>query len=117
MVLPTVAYLGFSAHTGEVSGTLNVFPELMSDFHDILRVETKTIYTTTNQQRRPPGPKPQTGPGRQSNRNQRTRQSSKEKGKVSGFFMSTVRVMGTLILLGVLYFIWTAYRAQRADRF
>jgi hypothetical protein len=94
-----------------------LLPELTSDYHDIIRVETKTIYTSTNQQRRPNPPKIQNAREGQANRREKVGRQPKAQSAVSGFFMSTVRVMGTLILLGVLYFIWTAYRAQRADRF
>lgn len=112
ITLPTVSYLGFSAHTGEVSG---IYPfheiHLTVDFHDLLSVETKTIYSSAPQNIRPAPPvnerpPPKKGKGR----------SVKNK-KGDSFGMALLRVVGVLVIMGVGYFIWTAYRAQQTNRF
>src|SRR6202023_2325332 len=57
ITLPTVSYLGFSAHTGEVSGISSYHEiHLTVDFHDLLSVETKTIYSSAPQGIRPAPP-------------------------------------------------------------
>ncbi|KAI9791117.1 MAG: hypothetical protein M1816_004348 [Peltula sp. TS41687] len=61
--IPTVAYLGFSAHTGE-----------LSDNHDIIRVETKNIYNVN-----PSSPKP--GGDRASDAAGAKKESKNMKGK------------------------------------
>ena len=110
-----MAYLGFSAHTGEVSGTaIFGLSDLPTDFHDIITVETKTIYSTAPVQR--PNfqgqPAPKKGRGKSS-----PADAKKLAKKGDGFVMALFRVLMVLIIMLIGYFIWTAYRAQQADRF
>jgi mannose-binding lectin 2 len=110
--LPSVAYLGFSAHTGEVSGTS--FSVLLTiDNHDLINVETKTIYSSTGG-RAAPADKPEPKKGRS-----RSPSGGKVKPAKKGdsFGMALLRVVGVLVIMGLAYFIWTAYRAQQENRF
>jgi mannose-binding lectin 2 len=121
ITLPTVSYLGFSAHTGEVSGTssktlvpldLSLFFYIFNltlDFHDLLSVETKTIYSSTPLNIRPAPPvgeQPVPKKGKA-----RSQPGTKKKG--DSFGMALLRVVCVLIIMGVGYFVWTAYRAQQ----
>jgi mannose-binding lectin 2 len=112
ITLPTVSYLGFSAHTGEVSGIYILQDNSLTvDFHDLLSVETKTIYSSAPQKIRPAPPvneqpPPKKGKGR-----------SVKQSKGDSFGMALLRVVGVLVIMGVGYFIWTAYRAQQINRF
>jgi mannose-binding lectin 2 len=116
ITLPTVSYLGFSAHTGEVSGILTPHPDLnlTLDFHDLLSVETKTIYSSTPPNIRPAPPvneqpAPKKGKGRS--------QPKIKTKKGDSFGMALLRVVGVLVIMGVGYFVWTAYRAQQTSRY
>jgi hypothetical protein len=88
----------------------------MIDFHDIISVETKTIYSDTPEKRIAqqdpvkPG-EPRKGKGK----SQPARRKDRPKGDT--FLMSILRVIGVLIIMGVLYFAWTVYRVQYGERF
>lgn len=112
ITLPTVSYLGFSAHTGEVSG-IHIFQDiaLTVDFHDILSVETKTIYSSAPLNIRPAPPVNQQPPPKKG------KGRSVKQSKGDSFGMALLRVVGVLVIMGVGYFAWTAYRAQQTDRF
>jgi mannose-binding lectin 2 len=115
--LPPVAYLGFSAHTGEVSGTS---PSISAniDNHDLIKVETKTIYSTSGRQPPATNPTPKKGKSRsQPARNAQKAKSGKPLPKGDSFGMAMLRVFGVLVIMGVAYFVWTAYRAQQTNRF
>ncbi|KAL8802653.1 MAG: hypothetical protein Q9182_003669 [Xanthomendoza sp. 2 TL-2023] len=100
LTLPSVAYLGFSAETGE-----------LSDNHDIISVTTNNKYinkgysehgstmTTDNGMGR--------GKGKQFNR-------QTEKGTWKWFFFKVVVFFG---VLGGAYVGWTIYRANQRGRF
>lgn len=85
---------------------------LTLDNHDIISVETRTIYSL-----------PINDPGRPAN--QRVTQTRKEKWqnqpknlpKGDSFGMALLRVIGVFVIMGLLYFGWTAYRVRHADRF
>lgn len=114
VTLPTVTYLGFSAHTGEVSGISRAVFSLMLDNHDIISVETRTIYSLPIHGQGRPDPK------------QGSNEQIKGKGiskppknlpKGDSFGMALLRVIGVLVIMGLLYFGWTAYRVRQGDRF
>lgn len=98
--IPSVAYLGFSAETGE-----------LSDNHDIISVNTKNLYDTKI---RPDSStqKPGSGSGRQKG----MKSEKKEGGSWSWFFF---KVLLFFIVVGGAYVGYTAWRTQqrRAHRF
>lgn len=111
--LPTVAYLGFSALTGEVSGNVPFVAYLTSDNHDIISVETRTIFTENNLGGAKNFDKHLPGlvkPKRQS-------QPNKPLPKGNSFGVEVLRVIGALVIMGLLYFAWTVYRVKRGDRY
>ena len=91
--LPTVAYLGFTAETGE-----------LSDNFDIIEVETRNLYLPTTSQRRP-----------DSFQRGRGRKSQKKSGSWTWFLVKFV-FFGT-VCAGGGYFGWTMYRANKRTRF
>ncbi|KAK4043168.1 concanavalin A-like lectin/glucanase domain-containing protein [Parachaetomium inaequale] len=93
--IPQVAYLGFSAETGE-----------LSDNHDIISIEAKNLY-----QAQPTGGKPTPG----SSRGKKSA-SSKEGGSWTWFFMKTIFVF---LVVGGGYVGYTAWRtnSKRSHRF
>jgi mannose-binding lectin 2 len=111
--LPSVAYLGFSAHTGEVSGTPPTHANI--DNHDLITVETKTIYSSGPGRPIPNQPVPKKGKGR--SQPGRKAQPGKPLPKGDSFMMALLRVLGVLVIMLVAYFLWTAYRAQEQSRF
>ena len=98
--LPTIAYLGFSAETGE-----------LSDNHDIVRVETKNLYS----------PSGQTSTGaagsKEYSRNKGPRKPKIEKKAGTSWFWTVMRVVLFGLAVGVAYVFFTMYRARQKDRF
>ncbi|KAK0389270.1 hypothetical protein NLU13_2845 [Sarocladium strictum] len=99
--IPNVAYLGFSAETGE-----------LSDNHDIISVKTKNLYQT-------PGSKGSSSSGsknRGSNaKNKAKKQQSREGGSWTWFFM---KMIFFIMVIGGAYVGWTAYRSKaKSHRF
>lgn len=95
--LPTVTYLGLSAHTGE-----------LSDNFDIYRLDTRNLYTT--------------GGNKQSQgQNQKGKSSSKAKSKSHSSGGTWTWFLLKFVLFGLVvtgaYVGFTVYRAQRRDRF
>jgi mannose-binding lectin 2 len=99
-MIPSVAYLGFSAETGE-----------LSDNHDIIAVNTKNLYDTKNRPD-PQTQKPGSGSGRQRDR----KGSVKKGGSWSWFFF---KVLMFTVVAGGAYVGYTAWRTQqrRSHRF
>jgi lectin, mannose-binding 2 len=93
--IPQIAYLGFSAETGE-----------LSDNHDILSVKAKNLYTTPSQSSRPTAG---------SSRGKGSVKSS-EGGSWTWFFM---KIFLFFLVVGGAYVGFTAYRAnsKRSHRF
>lgn len=96
--LPSVAYLGFSAETGE-----------LSDNHDIIKVETKNLYS----------PSGQTGSAAGSRDYSRKKGRPSKQVTASGggwfwFFMKFL-LFGLAVAGG--YVAFTIYRTRRRDRF
>lgn len=94
VTLPTVSYLGFSAHCGE-----------LSDNHDIISISAKNLYSTkSNKHTNPAGnPRPM------------GRHQSSASGSWGWFFVKFV--LFTVVCVGA-YFGWVAYRVNmRGSRF
>lgn len=95
--IPSVAYLGFSSETGE-----------LSDNHDIISVATKNLYDTKNRDAARPSPGNKgasTGAGK----------VPKQSGGWAWFF---VKIMLFFVVLGGGYVGYTAWRSQkRSHRF
>ena len=98
--IPSVAYLGFSAETGE-----------LSDNHDIVSVNTKNLYDTKNRPD-PSAQKPGAGTGRPRDKGRKKKQG----GSWSWFFF---KVLMFFVVAGGGYVGFTAWRTQqrRAHRF
>ena len=95
--LPSVTYLGFSAETGE-----------LSDNHDIIKVETKNLYSPTGQS----GPAGSRDYSR--NKGRPNKPTTKQRG---GWFWFLMRIVLFGCLVAVAYVGYTAYRTRRRDRF
>ncbi|KAJ2906845.1 putative vesicular integral-membrane protein vip36 protein [Zalerion maritima] len=94
--LPQVAYLGFSAETGE-----------LSDNHDIISIQARNLYASST-----PSDSKKTTPGSQKGRKY---DKKKKKGSWTWFFFKIIFFM---LLCGGGYVGFTAYRAkQRSHRF
>lgn len=100
--IPSVAYLGFSAETGE-----------LSDNHDIISVNTKNLYDTKNRPDNSAKSPSATG-GRQ--RDQKLGKEAKKSGSWSWFLF---KVVIFLMLVAGGYVGYTAWRTQqrRSHRF
>ncbi|KAL9614407.1 MAG: hypothetical protein Q9167_001078 [Letrouitia subvulpina] len=97
LVLPSVAYLGFSAETGE-----------LHDNHDIISVDTKNKYYTRDY-------KQQQNVQEADRRRGKAFHQEKERGSWTWFFLKLV-MFGIVVVGG--YVGWTMYRAsQRSSRF
>ncbi|EME45538.1 hypothetical protein DOTSEDRAFT_71293 [Dothistroma septosporum NZE10] len=96
--LPSVTYVGFSSETGE-----------LSDIHDIIKVETKNLYS----------PSGQTGTGGAAGSKDYSRKKGRpQKARTSGgwlWFFAKFIIFG--LVVGAGYVGFTAYRARRRDRF
>jgi len=108
--LPNVAYLGFSAETGE-----------LSDNHDIIRVDTKNLYSPSGATGSPAGSKEysRNKAGNSAARERKAQRAARDRDSEGGswlwFIVRAVLVLG--IIGGAGYFGYTAYRARRRDRF
>ena len=98
--IPSVAYLGFSSETGE-----------LSDNHDIISVNTKNLYDT-NSRPNPTTPKAPSGLGRQRDK----KGKEKKGGSWTWFFF---KVLIFFMVAGGGYVGYTAWRTQqrRSHRF
>lgn len=102
--IPSVAYLGFSAETGE-----------LSDNHDIISVQAKNLYSTKGQDSRKPfnGNKDPKDKGRGRARSKY--QPQKESGSWTWFLF---KIVAFFAVIGGAYVGWTAYRtSKRSHRF
>jgi hypothetical protein len=90
--------------------------DLTTDFHDLLKVETKTIYSSSGAGK-PVAFKEQPAPKRGRERSRDQMQQGKKLKKGDSFGMALLRVVGVFVIMGVAYFAWTAYRAQQGGRF
>lgn len=99
--LPSVSYLGFSAETGE-----------LSDNHDILRVETKNLYSPTGSTASAAGSKDYS---RNKGKTSKSSSSSTASGGSWLWFFTKIFLFGLVVTGG--YIGYTAYRARRRDRF
>lgn len=95
--IPSVAYLGFSAETGE-----------LSDNFDIISVEAKNLYTTGS------GPGSNIDQGRAKNREQNKKYGGEKTG--GGWLWFFFKVIVFFGLCGGGYVGYTAYRAQQNKR-
>jgi lectin, mannose-binding 2 len=95
--MPSVAYLGFSAETGE-----------LSDNHDIISVETKNLYS--------PSGGSAAGTRDWSKEKARARAAAKQSsGGGWGWFFMKFIIFG--LVVAAAYVGYTAYRTRRRDRF
>jgi len=90
--MPNTAYLGFSAHTGE-----------LSDNFDIVNVETRNLYS-------PVGPQTGRSNYKSSSKPGGGKGGSKKKGGWGWFFFKIILFLG---VCGGGYFGWTYYRTNR----
>lgn len=95
--LPSVTYLGFSSETGE-----------LSDNHDILKVDTKNLYS-------PSGSTNTGGGSKDYSRNKYKAGKQKKQGGSWLWFLMKIVLFG--LVAGGGYVGYTAYRARRRDRF
>jgi mannose-binding lectin 2 len=97
--IPNIAYLGFSAETGE-----------LSDNHDIISVRSKNLYTN-------PGTRPSSpGKGRNQSKGGKVNSAGKSEGGTWTWFF--VKVFLFVAVLGGAYVGFTAYRAKsKSHRF
>ncbi|KAI4221421.1 MAG: hypothetical protein L6R36_006922 [Xanthoria steineri] len=102
LTLPSVAYLGFSAETGE-----------LSDNHDIISVTTSNKYINKGYSE-PGAPAPADGGPGQEGRKTKQFNRQKEPGSWKWFLFKVVVFFG---LLGGGYVGWTMYRASQRGRF
>jgi hypothetical protein len=103
---PTLAFLPTPVKYQVLS--LAILPNI--DFHDLLKVETKTIYSSS----RPATPfKLQPAPKKGKGRSTNQMKQGKKLPKGDSFGMALLRVVGVFVIMGVAYFAWTAYRAQQ----
>ncbi|KAI9885512.1 MAG: camp-dependent protein kinase catalytic subunit [Watsoniomyces obsoletus] len=98
ITIPSVAYLGFSAHTGE-----------LADNHDIIRVEAKNLYSPN-----PPSPKPGVDGGSSAGPSEKSfvepQSPAHQGGSWGWFFMKLILLM---MVLGGGYVAFTIWRTQR----
>ncbi|PVH95372.1 vesicular integral-membrane protein VIP36 precursor [Periconia macrospinosa] len=96
--VPAVAYLGFSAETGE-----------LSDNHDIISVKTLNLY-----QKNPPGSSGSSSSDKKGSKSKAKPKAPKEGGSWTWFFLKFI--FFGLALTGA-YVGFTVYRARQRDRF
>lgn len=94
--IPSVAYLGFSAETGE-----------LSDNHDIISVNTKNLYNTNRAESSRSGSSSGSGRGKDRKLGKAARRSS---GSWSWFFFKTLMFF---VVCGGGYIGYTAWRTQQ----
>jgi mannose-binding lectin 2 len=99
--IPSVAYLGFSAETGE-----------LSDAHDIISVQAKNLYSSTPGGQSRPG---NAGASRQRDKGKKYNPNREQNGSWTWFFVKIFLFFG---LVGGGYVGYTAYRTnKRSHRF
>jgi mannose-binding lectin 2 len=104
--IPPVAYLGFTAETGE-----------LHDNHEIISVKAYSLYNQRSNRGDHPSPidDKHNTPGHQENANPKLDDHHiKKRGTWMGFFFKTFMFLG---LLGGVYIAFTMYRASRRGRF
>lgn len=100
--VPAVAYLGFSAETGE-----------LSDNHDIISVETKNLYNAP-----PADDKGKGGIAQPANTKQKGKGYDPNRGQGAGWGWFFVKFLLAGLLLAGAYVALTMYRAsRRSSRF
>ncbi|QIX01315.1 hypothetical protein AMS68_006832 [Peltaster fructicola] len=99
--LPQVVFLGLSAETGE-----------LSDNHDIIKVETKNLYSPSGQKSSTPGP----AGSKDYSRDKYTQAQTQKKAKGS-WLLFFGQILLVILVAGAAYVGFTFYRAQRRDRF
>ncbi|KAM0334245.1 hypothetical protein ACHAQA_001267 [Verticillium albo-atrum] len=97
-MLPSIAYLGFSAETGE-----------LHDNHDIISVAAKNLYTAPNKNKTPSTP----GSGKSSSSGRASTKAAKEGGSWTWFFGKIVLF---ILVLGAAYVGYTAWRTKNEKR-
>lgn len=98
IAIPSVAYLGFSAETGE-----------LSDNHDIVSVKAENLYYVKGSLR------DQASGGKDSSRGRGGSKAPQEKGSWIWFLFKVILFFGAIV--GA-YFGWTIYRTKaRSSRF
>lgn len=96
--IPNIAYLGFSAETGE-----------LSDNHDIISVTTKNLYSA-------PGSAPNSSPGNKGRGNQNSSFGGSSQGGTWTWFFTKIILF--FVVIGAAYVGYTAYRTKsRSHRF
>jgi len=98
--LPSVTYLGFSAETGE-----------LSDNHDIIKVDTKNLYSPSGATNTNSGG----GGSKDYSRNKYKPGKQQKQGGSWLWFFTKIILFG--LVVGGGYVGYTAYRARRSDRF
>lgn len=93
--IPSIAYLGFSAETGE-----------LSDNHDLLEVNTYSLYSQSGGQ-----PSQPASNGKKSKSKGSSGTAEQKAG--GSWFWTLFKVVMFLVLIGGAYVGWTAYRAKR----
>jgi mannose-binding lectin 2 len=103
--IPAVAYLGFTAETGE-----------LHDNHEIISVKAYSLYNQRSNRGDHPSPiDSDTGANHPEKANPKLDDNyGKKRGTWMGFFFKTFMFLG---LLGGVYVAFTMYRANRRGRF
>jgi hypothetical protein len=91
-----------------------LFVSLTLDNHDIISVETKTIYSLPIHGQGRPDPERESS---EKTKGKGKPRPPKNLPKGDSFGMALLRVIGVLVIMGLLYFGWTAYRVRQGDRF
>lgn len=91
-----------------------IISSLIVDNHDIISVESKTIYSSPYQGRTVQAA--DTGKQGKAKKGKGKVQPAKNLPKGDSFGMALLRVIGVLVIMGVLYFAWTAYRVRQGER-
>jgi mannose-binding lectin 2 len=111
VTLPQVAYLGFSAHCGELSGmrfksyvsSAQVLTDA-SDNHDIISVAAKNLYSTSPNR---------SGSGSKSGHQSTSTKPPKMRESSGGWGWFFMKFIIFVVVCGGGYVGWIAYRAQR----
>jgi lectin, mannose-binding 2 len=94
--LPSVAYLGFSAETGE-----------LSDNHDLISVEARNLYELNQGHGSTTGPNPEKPSKRRKNRKPRT-------GRRRGWTGMLIKFLLLGLIVAGVYIGFTVYRSQKS---
>lgn len=104
--LPSVTYLGFSAETGE-----------LSDMHDIVRVETKNLYSPSGQTGGSKDSSSKSNKNRNKGKGKGLGKPRKPQGEGGGWFWFFMKFVIFGLCVAGAWVGWTAYRARRGNRF